>query len=34
MAGPLVVLIPTSSSFAITIARVVFPNPGGPYNKT
>ena len=34
MAGPLVVFIPTSNSFAMTIAKVVFPKPGGPYNKT
>ena len=32
--GPLAVLILTPSSLAIIKARVVLPNPGGPYNKT
>ena len=32
--GPLAVLILLPSSLAIIWARVVFPSPGGPYNKT
>lgn len=28
--GPEVILIPTSSSLARILAKVVFPNPGGP----
>ncbi len=34
IAGPLVVRIFTPISLAMTIAIVVFPSPGGPYNKT
>ena len=32
--GPLAVLILLPSSLAIMDASVVFPKPGGPYNKT
>ena len=28
--GPEVILIPTPNSLASILARVVFPNPGGP----
>ncbi len=34
MAGPDVIFIFTPSSFAIIDDNVVFPNPGGPYNRT
>jgi hypothetical protein len=31
--GPEVILIPTSSSFAKILAKVVLPNPGGPKER-
>ena len=34
MAGPEVVFKLTPISTESMFARVVFPNPGGPYNKT
>src|SRR5438270_205988 len=34
MAGPLVVLMPTPSSLAMMLARVVLPSPGGPQRRT
>ena len=34
IAGPEVVLIFTSISFAMIFESVVFPNPGGPYKST
>ena len=34
IAGPDVIFIFECISFAIIFASVVFPNPGGPYNKT
>ena len=34
MAGPDVILIFEFISFDIIFASVVFPSPGGPYNKT
>ena len=34
IAGPEVTFISVPLSFAITLANVVFPSPGGPYSKT
>ena len=34
IAGPLVKLILTPSSFAIIFESVVLPSPGGPYKRT
>jgi len=34
IAGPDVIFILLPISFAIIVARVVFPSPGGPYNNT